>query len=330
MSGTGASACWSCGAYGFPNADRTQCVCVGGAYVGMQGSSPTCLPCEWGSLSAPQGCYPCKAGTVCKPNLNVTGTTACATPSHYKANANSSCALCPSGRIVISNSTSKNNIIVTTQTCVPCPAGTYHSQQQCVPCPPNTYAASAGTANACAPCVSPLVSASGSTACVCPAGFYYYASACVPCLQACQPNASFVRRCSMGSVADSSLCACNGNSSSGDGMNAPCAPCPIPQGCGCARGYYFKAGGACVPCRTSCPYPAQLTGVCQKGTALQDTTTCVCPANTFWNGKGCARCRPCANNATAISYCVAGSTWDTSACACAGGRRGNGVTSCYN
>lgn len=312
MSASAASGgCWSCGPYGYPNAAQTGCVCVGGAYVGVNSlNRPECIACTLGSITQGASCVQCTAGTVIKPNVNASGS-ACGSIDLFRANANSTCMSCP-----------PTSAVVAGQRCSLCPPGTYRvSATRCEPCPANTYSAGAGS-SVCTACSPPFVSPLGSVLCMCPANFYMYAFAiCVACRKTCAEGASLLQGCPMGSVSDVSVCACP------ERGETTCTACPIPGLCGCPRNF-FNNGTGCKPCRAVCPKRAILSGVCEKGTAPLDTTECTCPALTFWMGSDCQRCRVCAPNATYTSTCASGSTQDTTQCVCNAGFRGNGVTSC--
>ena len=322
-----ATACVSCGPYGFPSGG-TQCTCVGGAYV----VGGTCVACSLGSVTPTAGtCYPCPPGRVCSLNSNLSSTTACSAyfdpqVAAIKPNGDSTCIACPRGSIAA-------NLTNAHKQCVPCAPGTYQSGSLCVPCPANTFSASAGaySVQACVPCTSPFVAASGSAACVCPANYFQATTTtCTRCRASCMAGASFVRTCPMGSLTDVSLCACNGNNTVGDGMTTNCTTsCPAANACGCAQGlYYSLEQKRCLACRTWCPPPSTLAGACAKGTAISDTVRCLCPVNTYWTGSGCMACRRCTTNAALIIPCVAGSTQDTTVCRCNAGYVGNGISYC--
>ena len=316
----GSTVCSSCGIYGFPNEAKTDCVCVGGTYLTLNAALvSTCVACEVGSISNGASCTRCAPGTVCSPNIDTT-ISPCPTAGMFKANTVSTCAACPLGTVVVLGG------------CAPCAEGTYanNAQQQCVECAPNTYQPSTGASSIamCLTCPTGLVSNGGAAACVCPAGSYIMSGgACVLCKTTCaSPSATMIQFCPMGSVQDTTQCACAGQ---GNGYyQNDCVACPTASAnqCACASGSYYDTE-TCKACKTSCPFQyTTLRGECVKGTVGKDATTCVCADQMFWNGAGCSMCKICHPNAATTVSCVMGSTADVVECSCNAGYAGNGLT----
>eukprot|EP00741_Cyanophora_paradoxa_P016931 tig00020944_g16352.t1 len=256
--------CVPCGAGTYRAPDMLVCTPVPFRAVALHGSANyTNCSAGWIPDAAKAQCFECPAGSF------QTGETCerCALNSVTGSPGQTSCRICDLGYVSASDS----------QTCLPCPVGTYRGagMDACTPVPERAAALQGSSAyTACDPGSVPNAALSECLAC--PAGSYQVGDVCLRCPElsvASSPGSTSCRACDLGQVPADDL--------------QSCADCPA----GTFRG---ANASVCenVPWRAvALPGSANYTA-CRPG-AIPDTALaqCVdCPGGSYQVGDACERC----------------------------------------
>ena len=221
------SVCLECPSGRFSDEPKSsRCELCSAGWYSAAGSS-RCLKCDPGYYSPEDSsqCFPCTAGTYA-PSSGWPECLECSPGTYAGEDAASVCLRCPPGRVAAGWGNFE---------CVACPLGfAPNSTETCKPCPAGTFVVSADDDDVetptyvCTACPAGTWSPPESDACfVCDAGFYAPSgsSKCFPCkrgLVAEEPGASSCGPCADNSYADPS--------------RSKCLPCPSNRAQRCEGG----------------------------------------------------------------------------------------------